>query len=334
MKINCFLLIFLILGFQGFSQRKALVCGINTKYGTPVRNWDLANGIRTKTNFNGSVSNLIVEMMRLMNWPRISSEDVFDGRGQPFIYKINGANNAYASDELGWPTYPKVAAIFIDDDWINDLSTETHNQFIRATVIAHELGHCYYGHQYGRGAATTWQQEYDADVYTGQAMCKLGASLAEVKELFYKISDYSYSGVEDPDSHPSLPYRLEAVSKGWYSANCQNENFDGQPQSKWLIAANFKTVCWACSEVQGGYSTFGAIALKDDDGSYGISANYGTQYAAESRAMNECGWGCRVIFRFQNSCGVLVADDFGNWSAASGNTKNEAEWNAASQFAR
>ncbi len=52
----------------------------------------------------------------------------------------------------------------------------------------------------------------------------------------------------------------------------------------------------------------GSIAYNNDNGRYGVAFNYHVQREADSRAIQECGSGCKVIARFANNCAALAID--------------------------
>ena len=204
------------------------VCGFNVKSGVQLKEWDLEiNGRHIKSWSKSSLTdgNQTIEMKRLMNWPQSTGNDGFEG---PFVWLIRGANNAYARDFLGYMNWPKTPAIYVDDDWVNNITNKAQSRWIRLAVLAHELGHCRYGHMYSRNQSCfnpdagvngpdVWQQEYDADVFAGEVLCKLGATLSEAQELYYYLTD---EVDEHCYKHPSLKMRLNAVREGWENASC------------------------------------------------------------------------------------------------------------------
>ena len=60
----------------------------------------------------------------------------------------------------------------------------------------------------------------------------------------------------------------------------------------------------------------GAIA-KSEQGRVGISFNYRGPRAADERAVEECGWRCRVVFRFRGQCAAAAVgrDGGGGWAS-------------------
>jgi len=202
-------------------SNRGTVCGLNTRTGTPLRDWDLMGGIKSKVKSSLRDQNSLIPMMQATSWPpnRPSSETQ-----QPSVWLMRGNENAYATDFLGWVPGHPAPTIFMDDDWLSSLQERTGNSWIRTTVLAHELGHIRYSHPYGGGAPTTWQREYDADVFAGLAVCKLGGSLSQGREIYPYLAR---EGPEDPNSHPSLSARLRAFKQGWQSGGCVDSSSTG-----------------------------------------------------------------------------------------------------------
>jgi hypothetical protein len=136
----------------------------------------------------------------------------------PAIWLIRGAENAFAGTSAEGDS-ERTTKILLDDSWIDGMERELSNPWVRKTVIAHELGHLAHGDVWGEGAATVWKREYNADVFAGFAMCKLGAPEESARDVYRKISWDRKS--EDPDSHPSRVFRLRAIAEGYGQAGCR-----------------------------------------------------------------------------------------------------------------
>lgn len=53
----------------------------------------------------------------------------------------------------------------------------------------------------------------------------------------------------------------------------------------------------------------GALAIDSNQGQqYGFAYNYSSSGQAEQRALNECGSGCQIVFRFSRTCAAYAAD--------------------------
>ena len=53
----------------------------------------------------------------------------------------------------------------------------------------------------------------------------------------------------------------------------------------------------------------GALAIDSNQGDqYGFAYNYASSGQAEQKALNECGRGCQIVFRFSKTCAAYAAD--------------------------
>jgi hypothetical protein len=58
-----------------------------------------------------------------------------------------------------------------------------------------------------------------------------------------------------------------------------------------------------------GAAGYGALAIDDNQGSrHGFSYDYPTAYAAQERALQECGAGCTIVNTFETGCAAYAAD--------------------------
>ena len=109
--------------------------------------------------------------------------------------------------------------ILYDKDFMNDVGDSSSN----IAILAHEIGHHLNNHarditMYIGGVIepdskeVSRRHELEADEFAGFVMARLGYSLEEAKQPFYKISnnnDDSYS------THPSRDKRLAIITKGY-----------------------------------------------------------------------------------------------------------------------
>ena len=83
------------------------------------------------------------------------------------------------------------------------------------SILAHEMGHHLNGHTLtGRGSNPA--DELEADEFSGFALRKMGASLAQAQSAMATIGDDAPSA-----THPARSNRLTAISRGWQQANGQ-----------------------------------------------------------------------------------------------------------------
>jgi hypothetical protein len=104
-------------------------------------------------------------------------------------------------------------AIFYNPRSLDALESESGTPWAAVSVIAHELGHHYYGHAAmgvrGVPADEILQCELDADYFSGYALARVGASLADAQ-----AAQRSLDAVET-ELHPCSPQRLRAIEAGW-----------------------------------------------------------------------------------------------------------------------
>jgi serine/threonine-protein kinase len=75
---------------------------------------------------------------------------------------------------------------------------------------------------------------------------------------------------------------------------------------------------------------FGAIAFSTSSGAIGYSYDYSSGDDAQQSALQNCGYGCRVVLRFTNACGALaVGAGYGYGTGWAGN-RQDAKSNALS----
>lgn len=70
---------------------------------------------------------------------------------------------------------------------------------------------------------------------------------------------------------------------------------------------------------------YGAIAFSQHSGNVGYSYNYRSRAAAEERALEECGRGCKVVVWFRNACGALATGDNNGYGSGWAASRREAE---------
>lgn len=70
---------------------------------------------------------------------------------------------------------------------------------------------------------------------------------------------------------------------------------------------------------------FGAIAFSTSSGQAGWSFDYDTRAIAESRALANCGAGCKVVTWFKNSCGALAVGRNNGYGATWADSRAAAE---------
>jgi hypothetical protein len=106
--------------------------------------------------------------------------------------------------------------IFYNGGSLDALERGTGTPWSAVSVIAHELGHHYYGHAEagltGVPAEEILQCELDADYFSGYVLALVGASLADAQAAQRTL------GADETESHPASAGRLRAIEAGWRDA--------------------------------------------------------------------------------------------------------------------
>jgi hypothetical protein len=135
------------------------------------------------------------------------------------IREQNGIRNAYAT------IINRVRWIIYDNDFLEDIDAYTSTKWASVSVLAHEMGHHYYNHVVSSGGSTP-PKEIEADAFSGYVMAKLGASLQQSIAAMQAIASDRASA-----SHPGKQDRLDAITKGWNSANETTTNSPPNPSA-------------------------------------------------------------------------------------------------------
>ena len=126
------------------------------------------------------------------------------------VKEQNGINNAYATIIRGQ------RYIVYDNRFLESLDSYAGTKWASISVLAHEMGHHYYNHMLNSTGSDP-SMELQADFFSGFVMEKLGASLNEAEAAMSKIASPQASS-----THPGKADRLNAIAKGWNSADKGN----------------------------------------------------------------------------------------------------------------
>lgn len=180
------LLLFLFTGSLGLMAQKENQCGfINPP---PSLRSDFASVYEARSYINTMLD-------------RISWQQNFQ------VVEQNGINNAYATISKGQ------RYIVYDNRFLEKLDSYAGTKWASISVLAHEMGHHYYNHTLNSTGSNP-PMELQADFFSGYVMEKMGASLREAEAAMSKIASPQASS-----SHPAKADRLNAIAKGWNSAN-------------------------------------------------------------------------------------------------------------------
>ena len=171
----------------------------------------------------------------------------------------NGINNAYATIMRGQ------RYIVYDNRFLESLDSYAGTKWASVSVLAHEMGHHYYNHMLN-GTGSAPPMELEADFFSGFVMAKMGASLDEAEAAMSKIASPQASS-----SHPAKTDRLNAIAKGWNSANSGTGNSvarnpvpvpQPQPQQKIPPVTNNDDASWIHLSLYGNSNM--TVYLSDD----------------------------------------------------------------------
>ena len=148
--------------------------------------------------------------------------------GQQIIQNILNAVGRSANFEIRQANIENAAAVayagkryvLYNPNFINALDRRTGNQWASISVLAHEVGHHLEGHTIS-GQGSQPATELEADEFSGYALRKMGASLADAQATMRLIASENASA-----THPGKANRLTAIQKGWESAGGQTTGRD------------------------------------------------------------------------------------------------------------
>ena len=143
--------------------------------------------------------------------------------GQQIIQNILDAVGLSANFEIRQANIQNAAAVayggtryvLYNPNFINALDRRTGNQWASISVLAHEVGHHLKGHTVS-GQGSHPASELEADEFSGYALRKMGASLADAQATMKLIASENASA-----THPGKANRLAAIENGWESAGGQ-----------------------------------------------------------------------------------------------------------------
>ena len=138
-------------------------------------------------------------------------QDILDAVGRSANFEIRQANIENAAAVA----YRGKRYVLYNPNFINALDRRTGNRWASISVLAHEIGHHLEGHTIsGQGSHPTI--ELEADEFSGYALRKMGASLADAQATMSLIASENASA-----THPGRSSRLSAIEDGWKSAGGQ-----------------------------------------------------------------------------------------------------------------
>lgn len=122
------------------------------------------------------------------------------------LQEQNGINNAYAT------IVNNKRYIIYDNRFLTALDQYSGTNWASVSVLAHEMGHHYRNHLIS-GNGSTPAKELEADYFSGYALAKINASLADATAAMERVAP-----IQGNSSHPGRAARVDAIQKGWYYA--------------------------------------------------------------------------------------------------------------------
>lgn len=102
--------------------------------------------------------------------------------------------------------------IGVDPECVGPLKTGERYEWRAVGILCHEIGHLLASHTTNQKKATP-VEESEADEWSGWAMFRLGATLAQAQTAASSMD------VAGSDTHPARSVRMESVARGWRSAS-------------------------------------------------------------------------------------------------------------------
>ena len=109
----------------------------------------------------------------------------------------------------------KKRVILYNKEYIAKLNRKSRTYWAGVSVLAHELGHHLNGHTVSYDKSDL-EAELEADQFAGYILRKMGASLEEAQAAIRTVGRE-----HETESHPGKGSRLNAIRKGWTSADLQ-----------------------------------------------------------------------------------------------------------------
>lgn len=135
--------------------------------------------------------------------------------------------------------------ILYNERFLAAINNAVHTDWGGVSIIAHEIGHHLNGHTLSRNGSNP-ADELEADEFSGFVLRKMGASLAEAQAAINLLSEERTSR-----THPGRNYRLDAISKGWRSANEQLVASARMPQPDQRAIARTRPTERQLQQIQG-----------------------------------------------------------------------------------
>jgi len=142
------------------------------------------------------------------------------------INEIISVMNLKVNFEVREANVPNAGAVFYNNkryilynpSFIKQIDRAARTDWASISILAHEIGHHVLGHTFKTGG-NSYDQELEADQFSGIALKKMGATLEESQAAMNLVASDRPS-----PTHPARAYRLDAIAKGWKKATAPENN--------------------------------------------------------------------------------------------------------------
>jgi hypothetical protein len=137
------------------------------------------------------------------------------------LERLARASGSDADIRLASGPVKLAVAMIIDDQEVilynprsfDHLEQRTGTAWAAVSVIAHEMGHCFYGHAEVDSTSVAQRvllaYELEADYFSGYTLARVGATIDDAQAAQRTLN------LEETASHPSSARRLRAIEAGW-----------------------------------------------------------------------------------------------------------------------
>ncbi len=155
---------------------------------------------------NDSSRKIIVSNFASVSEARSVINEIISVMNLKVNFEVREANVPNA----GAVVYNNKRFILYNPSFIKQIDRAAKTDWASISILAHEIGHHVLGHTFKSGG-NLYQQELDADQFSGMALKKMGATLEESQAAMILVASDRASA-----THPARISRLDAIAKGWY----------------------------------------------------------------------------------------------------------------------
>lgn len=105
-------------------------------------------------------------------------------------------------------------AVVYNPGFLDAVNDRARTPWAAVSVIAHELGHHYYGHSHVPVDSLTsdelHEHELEADYYSGFVLARMGATIADAE-----AAQKAFFAPDETPTHPDSFRRIAAIAEGW-----------------------------------------------------------------------------------------------------------------------